>query len=107
LTIDGDGKIAIWRHPAAPLANARAPFPAGADIAFALRVVEAVGMARGTILSDEIALRTSDSVSNVAVHAMNDQLQADQIHFEAVAEAIRSFGCTSDSGTPDYRMQSV
>lgn len=92
LTIGTAGGLAIWRQPGALIASARAPFPVSPDIEHALRVIEAVGMGRGTILADEIARQHLDPSSSGRIRVLKAQLDADQLHFEAVAEAIRSFG---------------
>jgi hypothetical protein len=92
LTIDEIGQIAIWRQSAPPPANGHAPFPSPPDIEQALRVVEAVGMGRESALADEIAFLTADSAASSETRALKLHLDANQTHFEAVADAMRSFG---------------
>ena len=95
LTLDDAGAIAIWRQPAAGCPDPRAPFPTPPDIAHALRVIEAVGMGRGVMLTDELARLNSAADSFHQAGAIAAALDADQVHFESVAEAMRTFECAA------------
>ena len=88
--------LAIWRHPNPPPANpTAAPFPTRADAEHALRVVQAVGAARADRLSDEIACLTANAASPATVAVLEQEMQSDQVHFEAVADALRAIASPS------------
>jgi hypothetical protein len=88
--------LAIWRHPNPPPANpTAAPFPTLADAEHALRVLQAVGAARADAKNDQIACAAANATSLADVAALEREIQSDQVHFEAVADALRAFASPS------------
>lgn len=84
--------ISIWEHPNPPPDNPTgAPFPTPVDTAHALRVMEAVGVARASAYEDRLAALAGVAGSGDAMAEIRTELNAEQLRFEAVAAALRAF----------------
>lgn len=63
--------------------------PTAADIERTIRVLQAIGINRSLVMSDEIARLTAQTGSAAAIQRLEQRMSDDQIHFEYVVELLR------------------
>jgi len=88
LTVDQrEESLSLWRHPNPPPVTVEA-FPAPLDVAHALRVIQAVGIARASELADRRDAAAAAQASDAEVARLTDQLNAEQALFEHIASIL-------------------
>lgn len=79
--------LSLWRHPK-PLPLTEEPFPSRLDVDHALRVLHAVGIARGARLSDERTSAIAHGDPEPEIVRLTDALNGEQALFEHLADLL-------------------